>query len=76
MEARPWRLRRVYRFLATVRLASTEVIAFMNLQARPGCLEPRGIAQPLPLSIEIGPPLRFVKNLAVMLTGFPSARTL
>jgi hypothetical protein len=62
--------------LATFFHASTDCSALMYLQARPGFLEPFGIAQALPLSIDSGPPLRLVKNLAVMLTGFPSARTL
>ena len=67
---------RTRRLFPTAFQASTEVIAFMNLQARSAFRAPRGIAQPLPLIIVIGPPLRFVKYFAVMFTGAPSARTL
>ena len=57
--------RALSRFRATVRHASTEVIAFIHLQARSGSREPRGIAQPLPANIVIGPPRRLTKYFAV-----------
>src|SRR5687767_13528982 len=76
VNARPCRLRRSKRDFATVLHALTDCSALMYLHASAASPEPRGIAQALPLIIVIGPPLRFVKNLAVMSTGAPSASTL
>ncbi len=68
MKVEPAALRASKRFFAADSHAATDVTAFMYAHASSTFFDPFGTTQPFPLNIVIGPPLRFVKNLATRST--------